>query len=77
MLGGGPCGKMDGEIRGPGDMGGIAGQAVADVHYAADALRRQDGGGVKARPGLLKTLHRIGETLIPVLEGHQATAGEP
>ena len=59
-----------------GNVGGIAGQAVADVHHTADAVLGQDGSGVKSCAGLPKALHEFRKALIALLEGQPSAAGQ-
>ena len=42
--------QVDGQMGGPGDVRGVAGQAIADVHDTGDAVVGQNGRGVEAGP---------------------------
>jgi hypothetical protein len=56
MRGAGRRVEVNREVRGPGDMGGNAGQAVADIHDTGDTVVGQDSGGVEAGPGVATLL---------------------
>ena len=77
MTGGSVRGQVDGDVGGPGDMAGIAGQAVTDVHDALHPVLSQDGGGIEARPGLPKPRDQIGKPVIAPRKGRQPAAGQP
>jgi hypothetical protein len=68
--------QRNGYRRGPGNVGGIAGQTVTDVHGALHTVRGQNGSGVKTRSGLQKAPHQIREPLVAPLERQQPAAGQ-
>ena len=56
--------QVNGQMGRPGDVRGVTGQAIADVHDTGDTMVGQNGRGVEAGPGVEKALHQSGEPLI-------------